>query len=95
MPIILVSEMEDFGGYNIRTNAKEILKKYGPMTSGEIAHMLEPDADYSGARYRHLKNRIGMFFVQDKNRYQEIEIIGKKKNERTHQYENVYKWVGN
>ena len=86
--------MEDFGGHNIRTNAEEVLKRYGPMTGCEVVHMLEPETEYGTERFYNLKNRVCAFFNQDMKRYGCIELYGKKLSEHNHQYENIYRWIG-
>ena len=86
-------KMEDYGGRNTRENAKNVLKKFGPMTATEVALKLEPGMERSNPRIVHLRSRIARLFNQDMKRYGEIEVCGKTKGKGAH-VENLFRWVG-
>lgn len=86
--------MDDYGGNNLRENAKIVLKKFGPMTATEVALKLEPEMKRTSQRIITLRSRIASIFNQDMKRYGEIEVCGTTISQPNHQIENLFKWVG-
>lgn len=85
--------MEDFGGRNLRENATIVLKKYGPMTSADVASYLT-DAPPHSPKFNRIRSTVNSYFKQDIERWGEIEVCDKIRQQNG-MIMFVYKWIGN
>ena len=56
--------MEDFGGHSLRENAILALKKYGPMTTGDITTLITGE-EVGTQRFQTTRNKLNTYFKED------------------------------
>ena len=86
--------MEDFGGHSLRENAILALKKYGPMTTGDITTLITGE-EVGTQRFQTTRNKLNTYFKEDIEKWGNIEKSGFIINPKSHNKQYIYKWVGN